>query len=80
MDKNQNNQNQNDVHIEQINPTQELTDLEKTAILQFKIDKEIEKQKEEKIEEELSKTTQFKMLNSRSLNSTTQIQPPKRSV
>ena len=44
MDKNQNNQNQNDVHIEQINPREELNDLEKTAILQFKLDEAQEKE------------------------------------
>ena len=72
MDKNQNNQNQTDVHIEQINPQKELTDLEKTAIFQFKIEKEIE--------EELSKTTQFRMLNSKEINSTPQVDTPKKSV
>lgn len=51
--------NSSDVHIEQVNPRTELNDLEKTAILQFKLDKE----------EELSKTTQFKMLNSKSSSS-----------
>lgn len=54
----------NDVHIEQINSKTELSDLEKTAILQFKIDK-AEAEKEEK----LSKTIQFKMLNSKTHNS-----------
>ena len=54
MEKNKNNLD-TEVHIEQINPRTELNDLEKTAIFQFKIEKE----------EELSKTTQFKMLNSK---------------
>ena len=44
------------VHIEQIDPRTELNDLEKTAILQFEIDKQ---------EEELSKTQQFKLMNRR---------------
>ncbi len=62
MDEKQNktpNNTDSEVHIEQINPRTELNDLEKTAILQFKIDKK---------EEELSKTQQFKLLNSRSRN------------
>ena len=61
MDENnkQVTENSTDVHIEQVNPRTELSDLEKTAILQFKIDKE----------EELSKTTQFKMLNSKTSSS-----------
>ena len=46
----------NQVHIEQIDPRTELNDLEKTAILQFEIDKQ---------EEELSKTQQFKLMNRR---------------
>jgi len=46
----------NDVKITQVNPRTELSDLEKTAILQFELDKK---------EEELSKTQRFKILNSR---------------
>ena len=57
MTKNQNIDHTDEVHIEQIDPRTELNDLEKTAILQFKIDKE----KEEK----LSKTQQFKIMNNR---------------
>ena len=48
--------NNDDVKIKQVNAPKELSDLEKTAIMQFKI--------EEK-EEELSKTSQFKLLNKR---------------
>lgn len=56
MDKNIKQDDKNtEVHIEQINPRTELNDLEKTAILQFRIDQE----------EELSKTKQFKILNSK---------------
>ena len=42
MDENKSKQTNNDVHIEQVNPRKELNDLEKTVILQFKIDKKIE--------------------------------------
>lgn len=57
MDKNTEQKNaEATVHIEQINPRTELNDLEKTAIMQFEIDKK---------EEELSRTQQFEMLNSR---------------
>lgn len=68
MDENKSKETNTDVHIEQINPRKELNDLEKTAILQFKIEKE----------EELSKTTQFKMLNSKTLGS--QVDLPKKTV
>ena len=54
MAKNQTNDETNNVHIEQVDPRTELNDLEKTAILQFRIDK---------AEEELSKTQQFKIMN-----------------
>lgn len=47
------NESVDNIHIEQINPRTELNDLEKTAIMQFKIERE----------EELSKTKQFKLLN-----------------
>ena len=67
---NENEKNKDtEVHIEQINPREELNDLEKTAILQFKIDKQTE--------EELSKTTQFKMLNSKTIRS--QVELPKKA-
>ena len=47
----------NDVKITQVNePHSELTELEKTAIMQFEIEKE---------EEKLSKTMEFKLLNSK---------------
>ena len=55
MDENKQNKNDTGVHIEQVNPREELNDLEKTAILQFKIDQE------EKVD--LSKTQQFRLLN-----------------
>lgn len=50
------NNNNSNIHIEQINPRTELTDLEKTAILQFEIEQQ---------EEELSRTQQFKLLNNK---------------
>lgn len=53
MNTNKKNDSIDDVRVKQINPQKELSDLEKTAILQFEIDKE----------EQLSKTTQFKLLN-----------------
>jgi len=49
-----NHDDKDNIHIEQIDPRTELNDLEKTAILQFRIDKN---------EEELSKTQQFKLMN-----------------
>ena len=52
----QQNNDEDKVKIRQVNPQKELSDLEKTAILQFKIEQK---------EEELSKTTQFKILNKR---------------
>ena len=52
----QQNNDDDKVKIRQVNPQKELSDLEKTAILQFKIEQK---------EEELSKTTQFKLLNKR---------------
>lgn len=52
MEKNIKKETVDDIHIEQINPRTELTDLEKTAIMQFKIE-----------QEELSKTKEFKLLN-----------------
>jgi sortase B len=60
MTTNKSNIDNKDVHIEQLNPQKDLTDLEKTAIMQFKIDEE-----ENKKEEQLSKTQKFKLLNSR---------------
>ena len=54
-----------EVKIEHINPRTELNELEKTAILQFKIEQE---------EERLSRTTQFKFLNrTNNLNNTTKL-------
>ena len=63
MDENKNKKLNTDVHIEQLNPREELNDLEKTAIIQFKIEQE-----ELKKEEELSKTKQFKILNAKTNN------------
>ena len=54
-----NNENNNNVHITQVNPRTELNDLEKTAILQFEFEKK---------QEELSKTKKFQLLNSRKKN------------
>ena len=54
MAKNLTDDETNNVHIEQIDPHTELSDLEKTAIMQFRIDK---------AEEELSKTQQFRLMN-----------------
>lgn len=70
MEKNTNqNKNDTEVHIKQINPRTELSGLEKTAILQFKIDQQ----------EELSKTKQFKLLNSKNRNSK-DIELPRKKV
>ena len=73
MDKNTEKEKQTEIHIEQINPREELNDLEKTAILQFKLD-----EAQEKKEAELSKTMQFKILNSKSSNSNMDL--PKRKT
>ena len=56
-----------DVHIEQVNSVDIDEDLEKTAIFQFLLEEEMEKdkKKEQDIEEELSKTQQLFILNSR---------------
>jgi len=48
-----------EVHIKQINPRKKLSDIEKTAILQFKLENQTDSIKE------LSKTKQFKLLNSK---------------
>ena len=72
MNKNTEKEKQTEIHIEQINPREELNDLEKTAILQFKLDEFQQK------EEELSKTMQFKILNSKSTNSDLEL--PKRKT
>lgn len=61
MDKNKQEDKNSEVHIEQINPREELNVLEKTAIMQFKLEKQFE--------EELSKTAQFKILNSKTMGS-----------
>lgn len=50
--------NIDDVRIEHINPRTELNDLEKTAILQFEIERE----------QELSKTQKFRLLNKKRCN------------
>lgn len=57
-----------DVRIEHINPRTELNELEKTAILQFEIEKE----------EELSKTQKFKFLNNKKKNNDVDL-PKKRN-
>ena len=58
-----------DVHIEQVNKKKELTDLEKTAVMQFLIDEQ---------EKELSKTQQLKILNSdKKKKFTSEIELPK---
>lgn len=44
-----------DIRVKQLNPKKELSDLEKTAILQFELEKD----------EELSKTMEFKLLNAK---------------
>ena len=67
MDKNKLNKNIDDVHIEQINPREEFNDLEKTAIFQFLVDEEFRKavSDPENKEEELSKTQQLRILNTK---------------
>ena len=55
MDKNQNNKNNTNIHIEQVNPR---TDLNKKDI------KEVRKYNKDN-DENLSKTQQFKLLNKR---------------
>lgn len=56
-----------DVHIEQVNSVDIDEDIEKTAIFQFLLEEEIEKEKKKKqdIEEKLSKTQQLFILNTR---------------
>lgn len=72
MNKNTNDKkNTNEVHIEQINPRTELNYLEKTALLQFKIEQHDN-------EEELSKTKQFRLLNSK--HQTTNVELPAKKV
>ena len=62
MDKNKLNKTiDTDVHIEQVNPKQELNDLEKTAVLEFLGNNDSGNKKEE----ELSKTQQLKILNAK---------------
>lgn len=69
--KNKINNDDNIVHIEQINPQKELSDLEKTAIMQFKLEQK---------EEELSKTQQFEKLNSKRINESNDFSLPKKKV
>lgn len=62
MDKNKLNKTiDTDVHIEQVNPKEELNDLEKTAVLEFLGKNDSGNKKEE----ELSKTQQLKILNAK---------------
>ncbi len=68
-----NNSKDTEVHIKQINPRTELSDLERTAILQFKIE-------EAEREEELSKTKQFKLLNSKERPSNMDLPKKKNSL
>ena len=63
------NEKQNNVHIEQINPQEELSEIEKTALRQYSFEKE----------EELSKTTKFKLLNSKNKNNN-DFELPKRKI
>ena len=63
------NKKQNNVHIEQINPKEKLSEIEKTALRQYSLEKE----------EELSKTTKFKLLNSKNKKNN-DIELPKRKV
>jgi hypothetical protein len=68
MDKDKlNKTTDTDVHIEQVNSVDIDEDLEKTAIFQFLLEEEMEKdkKKEQDIEEELSKTQQLFILNTR---------------
>ena len=88
MDKNKNLTNtENDVHIEQINPRAELNDLEKTAIFQFLYDEKFQKelsdiqtgdtQIEDNKEEDLSKTQQLRIINSKMKKVVDEVELPK---
>ncbi len=59
MDKNTKTTNDNNIHIEQVNSTPKLNDLERQELLNY-----VNQEKEEK----LSKTQQFKALNAKALN------------
>ena len=59
------------VHIEQVDPRTELNDLEKTAIMQFKIEQQ---------EEELSKTQQFRLMNKKKRNTEVELPSLKPSL
>ena len=59
------------VHIEQVDPRTELNDLEKTAIMQFKIEQQ---------EEELSKTQQFRLMNKKKINNEVELPSLKPSL
>lgn len=61
----------NEVHIEQVNPTQELNDLEKTALFQFLVDEK------ENNREELNNTCQLKIINSKKKKVVTEFELPK---
>ncbi len=81
MDKNKLNKNIDDVHIEQINPREEFNDLEKTAIFQFLVDEEFRKavSDPENKEEELSKTQQLRILNTKMKKVVDEFELPKTS-
>ena len=68
MNDNNTNNTDTEVHIEQVNPRKELNDLEKTAILQFKLEEE----------EKLGKTMQFKIFNTKTRQD--DINLPKKSL
>jgi len=59
------------VNIEQVDPRTELNDLEKTAIMQFKIEQQ---------EEELSKTQQFRLMNKKKRNTEVELPSLKPSL
>ena len=84
MDKKKiDNTTENDVHIEQINPRTELNDLEKTAIFQFMLDEEFKKAVDtanKDKEEELSKTQQLRLINTKMKKVVDEVELPKVST
>lgn len=76
------NTTENDVHIEQINPRTELNDLEKTAIFQFLLDEEFKKTVDnaDKNKEELSKTQQLRIINTKMKKVVDEVDLPKIST
>ena len=71
MDNKVNNNKDSEVRVKQINPQKELSQLEKTAILQFKLEQK---------EEELSKTQQFERLNAKRVNLANDLSLPKKKA